>query len=64
MRLNENKLLECDMVVHRWKMSKLGNSLSSVLSKITSGPYTFKGKLIKVVRAPEPSDVLWENLGY
>lgn len=27
-------------------------------------PKTYNGSVIKVRRAPEPNDILWENLGY
>jgi hypothetical protein len=27
-------------------------------------PFKFKGNMIRIIRAAEPSDVIWENAGY
>lgn len=57
--------LDADDVAERWKMSGLRRIWMQLKSNMSSDvAYCYKGKLINVIRAPEPTDILWENLGY
>lgn len=48
-----------------WEMSFFQIVLTVVMAKVFKrNAKTYKGKLVSVVRAPEPTDVIWENLGF
>lgn len=53
-------MIECDFVVDRWKMSGIGR----VWNSFGSDNFRHNGNLIKVRRAPEPTDIWWENIGH
>ena len=53
------------ILLDHWKMSFFQRIRVVVMSKLFKNhAKTYKGKLISVLRAPEPTDVIWENLGY
>lgn len=52
-------------LIDYWKMSLLQTLLVLFMAKVLKKKTkTYKGKIISLVRAPEPTDVIWENLGY
>ena len=61
-----NKQKDVKSVVKMWKISWFKRFLSSIsptlMKNFTS--LKFKGRLIMIKRAPEPSDIIWENLAF
>ena len=54
-----------DALLKYWERSFFQNILIVIESKLFKADQkTYKGKIISVKRAPEPTDVIWENLGY
>ena len=51
---------ELQLVLKHWNMGRI-KQLTNYLKN--DSVYKFNGKLLKVVQAPEPSDVYWENAG-
>ena len=48
-----------------WERSFLQTIMIMIMSKLfKANQKTYKGNIISVKRAPEPTDVIWENLGY
>lgn len=48
-----------------WELSFFQIILILIMSKLfNKNAKTYKGDLISVSRAPEPSDIIWENLGF
>ncbi len=48
-----------------WQLSFFQIIIVMIMSRLfKKQARTYKGKLISVVRSPEPTDVIWENLGY
>ena len=52
---------ELKAVVNHWKLDKF-TKLSEQMNK--NSIYRYKGQMLKVVQATEPSDILWENAGF
>ena len=54
-----------DALLKYWERSFFQTILFVIKSKLFKADQkTFQGKIISVKRAPEPTDVIWENLGY
>jgi len=54
-----------DAFLKFWQRSFFQTILLLIMSKLLKNhPKTYKGKIITVARAPEPTDVIWQNLGY
>jgi len=56
--------IEATFLQLRFKKPLLARVLGRLVSHIITTADQFQGETVKVTRAPEPTDVLWENLGY
>jgi len=52
------------LVQTKFKVSFLTKVFGVLLSPLVKAPNNFNGKKVKVKRAPEPTDILWENLEF
>lgn len=62
--INFDKAHHAAYVIEKFKEGRLGNLIYHMKAFIGTSAHEFNGKTVFIERAPEPTDILWENLGH